>query len=48
VKGATSKEACLYAVNGSCVIVDSVIRFSEDFDEKNLEEAINQRSGAVR
>ena len=44
MKSTTSKEACKYGVTDSCVIVDGAVRFSADFDEKKLEEAIIQRS----
>jgi len=44
MKSNTSKEACKYGFTGSCVIVDGAVRFSADFDEKKLEEAIIQRS----
>jgi hypothetical protein len=48
VRGITSKEAKAYAVNGSCVIVDGSVKLSEDFDEKQLGEAISQRLGAIK
>jgi hypothetical protein len=47
-RSATSKEAREYAVQGSCVIVDGAVRLSADFDEKQLEEAINQRTAKAR
>ena len=43
MKSTTSKEAREYAVQGSCVIVDGVVKLSSDFDESKLEEAITQR-----
>ncbi len=45
MKSTKSKEALKYAVQGSCVIVDGVVRLSADFEEKQLEEVITQRSG---
>jgi len=44
MKSTTSKEACKCGVTDSCVIVDGADKFSADFDEKKLEEAIIQRS----
>jgi len=43
MKSSTSKEAKAYGVQDPCVIVDGTVRFSGDFDEKQLEEAITQR-----
>ena len=43
MKSSTSKEAKAYGVEDPCVIVDGAVRFSGDFDEKQLEEAITQR-----
>ena len=44
MRSTASKEAREYSVISSCVIVDSVVRLSADFDEKQLEEAIIQRN----
>ena len=44
MRSTASKEAREYSVQGSCVIVDGVVRLSADFDEKQLEEAIIKRS----
>ena len=44
MKSTKSKEAREYGIQGSCVIVDGVIRLSADFDEKELEEAITKRN----
>jgi len=44
MKTNTSKEARGYSVQGSCVIVDGVIRLSADFNEKELEAAIIKRN----
>jgi hypothetical protein len=44
MKSTSSKEARQYALQGSCVIVDGVLRFAPDFDEKDLEEAIVKRN----
>ncbi|MCW4045874.1 MAG: hypothetical protein NWE94_10210 [Candidatus Bathyarchaeota archaeon] len=43
MKSSTSKEAKAYGLQDPCVIVDGTIRFSGDFDEKQLEETIIQR-----
>ena len=43
MKSSTSKEAKAYGIQDKCVIVDGTVRFSGDFDEKQLEEAITQR-----
>ena len=43
MKSSTSKEAKAYGVQSPCIIVDGAVRFSGDFDEKQLEEAIIQR-----
>lgn len=48
MKSTTSKEAHKYGVQGSCVIVDGVIRLSADFDDKELEEAIIKRNADGR
>ena len=47
MKSTTSKEAREYGIQGSCVIVDGVIRLSADFDEKELEEAIIKRNADI-
>jgi hypothetical protein len=44
MKSTTSKEAREYGIQGSCIVVDGVIRLSPDFDEKELEEAIIKRN----
>jgi len=44
MKSTTSKEAREYGIQGSCVIVDGVIRLPADFEEKELEEAIMRRN----
>ena len=44
MKSTTSKEARKYGVQGSCVIVDGVVRLPADFDEKELEDAIIKRA----
>jgi hypothetical protein len=44
MKPDVSKEAREYGVQGSCVVVDGVIRLGADFDEKELEEAITKRN----
>lgn len=44
-KSTTSKEAREYGIQSPCVIVDGVIRFSADFTESELEEAIIKRRG---
>jgi len=44
MRSTTSKEALKYAVEDSCVIIDGRVRFSADFEEKQLEEAIIQRN----
>jgi len=44
MKSSTSKEARKNGVQDPCVIVDGAVKFSGDFDEKQLEEAIIQRS----
>ena len=43
MKSTNSKEARLYAVQDSCIVVDGTIRLTVDFDEEQLEEAIVQR-----
>lgn len=43
MRSTASKEARGYGVQDSCVIVDGAIRFSADFDEKQLEEVIIQK-----
>ena len=47
MKSTKSKEAREYGIQGSCVIVDGVIRLSADFDEKELEEAIIKRNASI-
>ncbi len=44
IKSTTSKEAREYGIQGSCVVVDRVVKLSADFDEKELEEAIIKRN----
>lgn len=44
MRSTASKEARKYAVQGSCVIVDGVVRLPADFDGKELEEAIIKRN----
>lgn len=44
MRSTTSKEAHVYAIKDSCVIVDGEVRLSVDFVEKQLEEAIIQRN----
>lgn len=44
IKSTTSKEAREYGIQGSCVVVDGVVKLSADFDEKELEEAITKRN----
>jgi hypothetical protein len=47
MRSTNSKEAREYAVQDSCVIVDCAVRLPADFDEKQLEAAINQRTVKV-
>lgn len=47
MKSTTSKEARKYGIQGSCIIVDGVIRLSAEFSENELEEAIITRSGGT-
>ena len=44
IKSTTSKEAREYGIQGSCIVVDRVVKLSADFDEKELEEAIIKRN----
>ena len=45
MKSTTSKEALEYGIQGTCVIVDGVIRLSANLTENELEEAIITRRG---
>jgi len=42
-KSTTSSEASKYGVQDTCVIVDGTIMLTENFDEKELEDAILRR-----
>jgi hypothetical protein len=44
MKSIKSKEAREYGIQESCVMVDGVIKLSVDFEEKELEQAIIQRT----
>lgn len=44
IRSITSKEALTYAIKDSCIIVDGVLRFSANFEEKQLEAAILRRN----
>jgi hypothetical protein len=44
MKSTSSKEARKYGVQNSCIIVDGVIRLSGAFSEKELEDAIAERT----
>ena len=46
MRSTASKEARVYAIKDSCVIVDGEVRLSADFVEKQLEEAIIQRNSS--
>ena len=43
MRSTKSKEAKEYGLRDSCVMVDGLIRFPPDFDEKELDDAIRQR-----
>jgi len=44
MKSIKSKEAREYGIQESCIMVDGVIKLSVDFEERELEQAIIQRT----
>jgi hypothetical protein len=42
-KSTRSSEASKYGVQGMCVVVDEKIKLPQDFDEKQLEDAISKQ-----
>jgi len=43
MRSTASKEAREYGIEDACVIVDGDVKLKADFDEKQLEDAINQK-----
>jgi len=44
MKSTNSQEASKYGVQGLCVIVNGTVKFSSDFEEKELEDTISRCS----